>query len=72
MTFIRFEIINFDIFQKVTHDDDKEEKVLFLTSKVTINTNKDYLKELNKELMNISYWLSCLTNDKWRFSEDEY
>jgi hypothetical protein len=29
MTFVRFEIINFDIFQKVTHDDDEEDTSLF-------------------------------------------
>lgn len=29
MTFVRFEIIDFDIFQKVTHDNDEDNKFAF-------------------------------------------
>jgi len=55
MTFVRFEIINFDIFQKVAHD-----YYFLLTSRVMImivmDMNKDLLDGRNKELDNIYDW----------------
>jgi len=53
MTFIRFEIIDFDIFQKVTHDykQSKINRSIVIRIKVTVIMNKARSDGRNKELL---------------------
>jgi hypothetical protein len=55
MTFIRFEIIDFDIFQKVTHDykQSKINRRIVIRIKVTVTVimNKARSDDRNKELL---------------------